>query len=153
MAYFGFISQNYKMSLRFIQYILNSSTGEGRVFISFAKLLFVIIHYELGNESIVRRQMIFFSKDILIYNGEAHKLILNFLEGDIRNVYKVQERRRQLAFLKVEIENIMKRDASIEILAEEYFNVYSWVKSKVEGISVANVIKQKAIAVYGKAPF
>lgn len=153
VAYYGFIQKNYKLSLRFIQFILNNTTGEGKVFVCYTKLLSLIIHFELGNESVIKRQLTTFAEDILMYNKKVHQPILDFFLSDSRQIFTARELVNQFVKLKLIIEELIKADNAIESMMVEYFDILSWINSKVEKKSFLAVVQQKVINEYGKHPF
>jgi hypothetical protein len=141
--YFG--SGNYRVALTW----LNKITNEREIALredlhSFARILSLICHFELGNddlvESYIKSTYRFFIKkgDLSLYQ----KHILDFLkrllmESEIKNVKK------RFVLLKDQMENLQKN--KFEKRAFLYFDIISWLESKIEKRPVQAIIKEKAL--------
>ena len=139
--YFG--SGNYRTALTW----LNKITNEREIALredlhSFARILALICHFELGNDDLVESNIKstyrFFIKkgDLSLYQ----KHILDFLkrllmESEIKNVKK------RLILLKNQMESL--QDNKFEKRAFLYFDIISWLESKIENRSVQLIIKEK----------
>ncbi len=141
--YFG--SGNYRVALTW----LNKITNEREIALredlhSFARILSLICHFELGNddlvESYIKSTYRFFIKkgDLSLYQ----KHILDFLkrllmESEIKNVKK------RFTLLKEQMENLQKN--KFEKRAFLYFDIISWLESKIEKRPVQAIIKEKTL--------
>jgi hypothetical protein len=141
--YFG--SGNYRVALTW----LNKITNEREIALredlhSFARILSLICHFELGNddlvESYIKSTYRFFIKkgDLSLYQ----KHILDFLkrllmESEIKNVKK------RFILLKEQMEILQKN--KFEKRAFLYFDIISWLESKIEKRPVQAIIKEKAL--------
>ncbi len=141
--YFG--SGNYRVALTW----LNKITNEREIALredlhSFARILSLICHFELENddlvESYIKSTYRFFIKkgDLSLYQ----KHILDFLkrllmESEIKNVKK------RFILLKDQMENLHKN--KFEKRAFLYFDIISWLESKIEKRPVQAIIKEKAL--------
>jgi hypothetical protein len=140
--YFG--SSNYRTALTW----LNKITNEREIALredlhSFSRILSLICHFELGNEDLVELSIkstyrYFIKKgDLSLYQ----KYILDFLkrllmEREIKNV------RNRFAILKAQMVSLQKN--KFEKRAFLYFDIISWLESKIEKRFVQEVFKEKA---------
>lgn len=141
--YFG--SGNYRVALTWLNKITNKREIALREDLhSFARILSLICHFELGNddlvESYIKSTYRFFIKkgDLSLYQ----KHILDFLkrllmESEIKNVKK------RFILLKDQMENLQKN--KFEKRAFLYFDIISWLESKIEKRPVQAIIKEKAL--------
>ncbi len=139
--YFG--SGNYRTALTWLNKITNEREIALREDIhSFARILSLISHYELGNddlvESYIRSTYRYFIKkgDLSLYQ----KYILNFLkrllmENEIKNV------RLRFITLKEQMERLQKNKFEKRFFL--YFDIISWLESKIENRSVQMIIQAK----------
>ena len=140
--YFG--SSNYRTALTW----LNKITNEREIALredlhSFARILSLICHFELGNEdlieSYIKSNYRYFIKkgNLSLYQ----KYILDFLkrllmEREIKNIQK------RFVILKDQME--LLQNNTFEKRAFLYFDIISWLESKIENRSVQEVFKEKA---------
>lgn len=142
--YFG--SGDYRSGLSW----LNKITNEREIALredlhAFARILSLISHFELGNddlvESYIRSTYRYFIKrgDLSLYQ----KYILDFLKGLLmaRELKDVQSRFR---LLKEQMESLQKN--RFERRAFLYFDIISWLESKITGRPVQVIIKEKMAA-------
>lgn len=138
-SYFG--TGEYKKALQYINEVLNDNEQNLRQDIySFSRLFNIVIHYELENydflEYVVKSTNRYLSKQERDYQVE------NVCIKNIRKLAKTME-----AVNKIEI--FEKMDAEIsELLKDhhervvlEYFDISSWVKSKINKISFEEQIR------------
>ena len=139
--YFG--SGDYRTGLTW----LNKITNEREIALredlhSFGRILSLISHFELGNddlvESYIKSTYRYFKKkgDLSLYQ----KYILDFLksllmEKEIKNVQK------RFVLLKAQMESLQKN--KFEKRAFLYFDIISWLESKITHRSVQTLIKEK----------
>lgn len=139
--YFG--CGNYRTGLSW----LNKITNEREIALredlhSFARILSLISHFELGNddlvESYIRSTYRYFIKrgDLSLYQ----KYILDFLKGLLiaKEVKNVQSR---FMLLKEQMESLQKN--KFERRAFLYFDIISWLESKITRRPVQSIIKEK----------
>ena len=139
--YFG--SGNYRTALTWLNKIINEREISLREDLhSFARILSLISHYELGNddlvESYIKSTYRYFIKkgDLSLYQ----KYILDFLkrllmESEIKNV------KNRFVLLKEQMESLGKN--KFEKRAFLYFDILSWLQSKIENRPVQDLIKEK----------
>ncbi len=139
--YFG--SGNYRTGLSWLNKIINEREIALREDLhAFGRILSLISHYELGNddlvESYIKSTYRYFKKkgDLSLYQ----KYILDFLksllmEKEIKNVQK------RFVLLKTQMESLQKN--RFERRAFLYFDIISWLESKITKRPVQALIKEK----------
>ena len=133
LANINFIAGNYKKSLLWINSILNETeTPETKVFQGYARLLNIIIHYELHNEdlldSLIPSALRFFSKRPDVY--ELEKLFIETLRKKLVGTAIHSEQKKVLEQLK---STIQTRFNPNDNRIMEYFDFISWIDSKIKG--------------------
>jgi hypothetical protein len=140
--FFG--SGNYKIALKWFNKIINEKEIKLREDLhSFSRILALISNYEIGNDDVVESNIkstyrYFIKKGYLtVYQ----KNILDFLkriliDGSERNVKK------GFVLLKEGMESL--ENNKFEKRAFMYFDIISWLESKIEKRSVQEIIKEKA---------
>ncbi|MEO9967699.1 MAG: hypothetical protein ABJF11_18030 [Reichenbachiella sp.] len=141
--YFG--NDNYLTAIYWLNKIINSKEADLRADIhGFARILNLIAHYELGNmeliEYYVRSTYRFLLKkeDLHLYQ----KYILNFLVRLKTNITQ-EELIKRFRALRENLIPLTKDP--YERRAFIYFDIISWLESKIERRPVQNVIKDKAL--------
>lgn len=141
--YFG--CGDYRTGLNWLNKITNEREIALREDIhSFARILSLISHFELGNddlvESYIRSTYRYFIKrgDLSLYQ----KYILDFLKGLLiaNEVKNVQSR---FMLLKEQMESLQKN--KFERRAFLYFDIISWLESKITSRPVQAIIKEKVM--------
>jgi hypothetical protein len=141
--YFG--DEDFNTSIVWLNKIINAKDVDLREdILGFARILNLIAHYELGNmdsiEYYVRSTYRF-----LLKNGEIlkfQKYILNFLVRLNTNITKEELVKRFQALR----ENLIALSHDpYERRAFMYFDIISWLESKIEARPVAAIIKEKAL--------
>ena len=108
----------------------------------FARILNLISHYELGNTDVIDYYIKSTYRFLLLKDdlGEYQKYILNFLKNLHRNPTEAEliegfrELRQQLLTLI---------DRPYESRAFAYFDIISWLESKIRRCTVEEVIREK----------
>ncbi|MES2589451.1 MAG: hypothetical protein V4622_10755 [Bacteroidota bacterium] len=137
-------SGNYKTAIKWLNKIYNEKEINLREDIhAFTRILLLVCHFELGNdillESNIRSSYRYFTKKGKLSNYQ--KNILDFLkfifidssEENIKNQF-VSLKEKLLVLDKMQFE---KREFM-------YFDIISWLESKIEKRSVESIIKEKA---------
>ncbi|MEQ8475563.1 hypothetical protein [Fulvivirga sp.] len=140
--YFG--NDNYRDAIQWLNRILNSDNIDLREDIhSFARILNLICHYELGNMDVIdyyiRSTYRFMLKKDDLYRFQ--KAILSFirkLAGEFSEDDLVPEFEKLLNLL------IPLQNRPFEKRAFIYFDIISWLESKIQGKRVQEVIAGKA---------
>ena len=139
--YFG--NEKYNESLFYLEKIINNKNLTMREdLMCFARLLYLILHYELGNDYYLENQLKSTYKFLLKMNDlhEVQKEIIRFLKnlnsiypGDIKKEFiKMKER-----FVELEKNTYEKR-------AFLYLDIISWLESKIENRKIGDIIREKA---------
>jgi tetratricopeptide (TPR) repeat protein len=115
-------------------------TSEREDLQSLARVLNLIIHYEMGNnlllESLLRSTYRFLSKRNRLY--EFEKSVLGFIQKSGR-LRTSKELREAFVTLKNEFENLAQIPSEDAML--RYFNFTAWLESKIEGITFAEAVQ------------
>jgi hypothetical protein len=139
--YFG--NEKYNESLFYLEKIINNKNLTMREdLMCFSRLLYLILHYELGNDYYLENQLKSTYKFLLKMNDlhEVQKEIIRFLKnlntiypGDIKKEFiKMKER-----FVELEKNTYEKR-------AFLYLDIISWLESKIENRKIGDIIREKA---------
>lgn len=139
--YFG--NEKYNESLLYLEKIIHNKNLTMREdLMCFARLLYLILHYELGNDYYLENQLKSTYKFLLKMNDlhEVQKEIIRFLKnlnliypGDIKKEFiKMKER-----FIELEKNTYEKR-------AFLYLDIISWLESKIENRKIGDIIREKA---------
>jgi len=131
-----------KEAIRYLNRIMSFGDQKLREDIHvYSRMLMLIAHFELGNEDLLEYQI----KSVYRYlaktkdMGEVHREILHFL----RSTPGITKRD-----LKIEFEKLL---AKLKVIREHpydkrpflYLDIISWLESRIEGVSVEQVIKEK----------
>ncbi len=146
--YFG--SNNFKIALKWLNKILNEREINLREDLySFSRILSLICHFELEHsdliESNIKSTYRYFMKkgDLTIY--QTH--ILDFLKRILKDSSD-KSLKKGLIQLKNEMEQLEKN--RFEKRAFIYFDILSWLESKLEKRTVQEVIKEKSLKRIGQ---
>ena len=137
--YFGV--GDYDQALESLNQLLNlPKTTEREDIQSLARILNLIIHFEIGNtlllESLLRSTYRFLSKRNRMYGFE--KSVLGFIQrsGSLRSA---RELREAFIDLKKEFGNLSQNPSESAML--RYFNFTAWLESKIENKTFAEAVK------------
>lgn len=139
-VYFG--ADDFSQSLEYLNKIINYPVTNLRLDIqAFARILSLIAHYELGNETLVKYQIMsvykFLSKqqDLQMVQKE----IFNFL----RKTPRIERKDIKKEFIKLR-EALMKYTKDpYERRPFLYLDIIAWLDSKIEGKRIQDVIKER----------
>ncbi len=139
-AYNDYAMNNYKASLKMIQLIVNTTNEEMEEY-SFAKLLLMFIHYDLENYELLEYQVRSYQR-LMQKTSRSYRceqLLLDFFK-DLSGADSKKQRREQLETLKKEVETAFKTyyESSISF----YFDIQSWIGSRLTGQDFAKLVKQ-----------
>jgi hypothetical protein len=141
--YFG--AGNFSQAIRWMNKIINIPNVDIREDLHcFARIINLICHYELGNFDVINYYIIstyrfLFKKDDLHL---FQKFILKFLKS-LNNETSNKELLEGFKQLKTQLVPLVNR--AYEKRAFIYFDIISWLESKIEKRSVQEVIKDKFI--------
>ncbi len=137
-------SGNYKMGIKWLNKIYNEKEIDLREDIySFARILLLVCHFELGNdylvESNIRSTYRYFRKKGEL--SQYQKYILNFLRYLFIDPSELH--------LKKQFNTLKKQMLSLESSKYErrafmYFDIITWLESKIENRSIQEIVKEKA---------
>lgn len=142
-------SGNYKMAIKWLNKIYNEKEIELREDIySFARILLLVCHFELGNgdlvEANIRSTYRYFLKKGQLTQYQTY--ILNFLKNLFTNP---SERNLKKQFISLKMQMLPLEKNKFEKRAFLYFDIISWLESKIEKRTVQDIIKTKALKKIG----
>ncbi len=140
--YFG--SSNYRISLMWLNKIINMPGQEIQEdILSFARILSLICHYELNNLDVLdsylrsvyryhiqKKDLYLYQKRIMVF---LKKLSVDMSDEELWDEFKL---------LKKQMEKIVNKP--FERRAFYYFDIISWLESKIENKPVEQIIEAKA---------
>ncbi|MCO6500694.1 MAG: hypothetical protein J5I47_09985 [Vicingus serpentipes] len=145
IACLKFGSDDYKGAIKHLNFIINHPELSLREDIqSFARILNLIAHYELGNDELLEYQVKSTYKFLLKLEdmGKVQTAVFEFLKKSV----DVNEEQLTPSF--IELKN--KLDSILEDEHERrptlYLDIISWLESKINNCSVEQVIRQKKLA-------
>jgi len=131
-----------KEAIRFLNKIMSFGDQKLREDIHvYSRMLMLISHFELGNDDLLEYQI----KSVYRYlaktkdMGEVHKEILQFL----RSTPGMTKRDLKIEFQKLLVKLKVIRDHPYDKRPFLYLDIISWLESRIEGISVEQVIREK----------
>lgn len=145
-AYHYFSAGDYKKSNALVQQILDDySDDTGLDFQSFARILRLLIQFEMGKNELliytIKSTHRFITKNRQLYKME--KSLLRFLK---RFVLSIQtEKQMRAAFSELRNEILPYSTDKFQTRALDYFDILAWLESKIEGRSFSEVLKQKSL--------
>lgn len=107
----------------------------------YSRMLMLISHFELGNDDLLEYQI----KSVYRYlaktkdMGQVHKEILRFL----RSTPGISKRDLKIEFEKLLVKLKVIRNHPYDKRPFLYLDIISWLESRIEGIPVEQVIKEK----------
>ncbi|HYG40818.1 MAG TPA: hypothetical protein VD908_19475 [Cytophagales bacterium] len=136
-------ASNYRQSVKWLNKIINISNADIREDLHcFARIINLICHYELGNFDVINYYIIstyrFLLKKDDLYLFQ--KSILNFLK-DLNKEAGNTELVERFANLKRQLLPLV--NSTFEKRAFIYFDIISWLESKIENRPVQEVIRDK----------
>ncbi len=143
--YFG--ARNYRKALQWINTITNQPKTVFREDMqAFARILQILIHYELKDTDILEHLVIsayrFLLKRKQLFGVE--RSLLQFMRRLSKRNLSQQLLREEFARLRNDLVRITKDPQEKQAL--EYFDLISWLESKVDGRTFAEVVREKHLA-------
>ena len=142
IAYIYFGLKKYDESLIRINEIINDKELKIREDIQcFARILNLLIHYELGNYDLIEYIM----KSTKRYLSSKNKFnkFESITLGQIRKLISEKTEDKNYLFIEWKKELDKISDDIMEINALEYFDLISWIDSKLTGESFIDLLKRK----------
>ncbi len=138
--YFG--AEQYEKTLDYVNLIINkvySSLLEDLQ--CFARILSLISHWELGNDTLVSYQVKSVFRFLLrMYNMQSvQREIMRFIRR-IPNMIR-SEMKQEFVILKAKLEVISEQQYERRPML--YFDIISWLETKIEGKSFSEIVKSK----------
>lgn len=138
-------ASNHRQAVKWLNKIINISNADIREDLHcFARIINLICHYELGNFDVINYYIIstyrFLLKKEDLYLFQ--KTILNFLK-DLNKEVGNSPLEERFAYLKTQLLPLV--NSEFEKRAFIYFDIISWLESKVEKRPVQEVIKDKFV--------
>ena len=136
-TYFGV--GDMKNALKYINYVLNNAeTGLREDIFTFARLINLIIHYELGNHDLLNYTLKS-TKRYVTKNQRNYNFETTFIEG-IKKLNKTTDPDKKLAVLKQFKKDII---APHKEIGRDYFGFITWIDSKIEQRPYPELIKEQ----------
>jgi len=141
--YFG--NNNFIECIHWLNRIINTESQDLREDVhSFARIINLVCHFELGHTEVIpyylRSTYRYLSKSDHLHLFQ--KYILGFikrLEGSMSN----RDLNEEFKNLRLQLLSLV--DSPFEKRAFIYFDIISWLESRIEGRSVSGIIKEKAL--------
>ncbi|MCW3085040.1 MAG: hypothetical protein JWP12_2406 [Bacteroidetes bacterium] len=140
-------SGNYKMGIKWLNKIFNARESNFREdILSFARILLLVCHFELQNDDLVESNIRaayrhFIKKGYLTAYQQYILAFLKYLFADS------SERGLKKSFIQLKEQMQSLENNKFEKRAFMYFDIISWLESKIEKRSVQDVIKEKALRI------
>jgi tetratricopeptide (TPR) repeat protein len=139
MLYFG--SQDYGTSIDYLQKIISEHEGVGNDLQCYARLLHLMSHYELGNDSIIES----LTKSVYRFMSRMQNLTVveEAMFQFLKKSFNLSQRQ-----MKPELEKFLQKIKHLEknrfeTRAFAYLDIISWVESKVYGKPMGSIIHGK----------
>lgn len=139
MLYFG--SQEYSTSIDYLQKIINEEEGVGNDLQCYARLLHLMSHYEMGNDSIIES----LTKSVYRFMSKMQNLTVveEAMFQFVKKSFNMSQRQ-----LKPELEKFLQRIKHLEknpfeTRAFAYLDIISWLEGKVYGKPMGTIIHEK----------
>ncbi|MBS1517882.1 MAG: hypothetical protein JSS91_07330 [Bacteroidetes bacterium] len=145
ISYLYFGSGDLEKSLQWLNRILNDKTENRLDYKAFAKILNLIIHYELENYDLMDYEY----KSIKRYLTKKDKLydFENVILNSIKRLPYITDKKEkifQLEILRENIRSLLKSNENSDQKALDYFDILSWIESKIHSGNFADIIKSKS---------
>lgn len=138
--YFG--NGEYRDALKWLNRIINSEDQDIREDVqSFARILNLVTHYELGNNDVIE-YYIRSTYRFLLKKNDMHAYQQYILEF-IRNLSKDTRTSLMDRFVTLRKKMIELSESKYDRRPFVYFDIISWLESKIEQCSVAEVVRSK----------
>lgn len=142
--YFG--NDDFGDALKWLNRIINSEYQDIREdVLSFARILNLIVHYELGNQDVIE-YYIKSTYRYLLKKEDLHlfqQYILEFIKGLSKDT---TQKELMSNFKSLRKKLIELEQSKYDKRAFVYFDIISWLDSKISGRTVQSVIREKAMA-------
>ncbi|MFT6865249.1 MAG: hypothetical protein ACJA08_000066 [Cyclobacteriaceae bacterium] len=140
--YFG--NSDYRDSLKWLNRIINSEDQDIREDVhSFARILNLITHYELGNNDVIE----YYIRSTYRFLLKKHDLHLyqQYILDFIRNLSKDTRTSLLDRFVSLRTKMIALSESKYDKRPFVYFDIISWLDSKIENQKVSDVVKRNIL--------
>ena len=141
IAYSYFLIGDFRQSLRWIHGLMNAKNVARESLQISSGIMNLAIHYELGNREIIKNTVraIIKRMDNMGQQNEVLYLIADFF----MQLYG-SETKKEVADCFVEVKRKMLKYKPDELkIVTEYFDFISWVESKIQNLSFADLVREK----------
>ncbi len=141
-AYFGV--GEHKTALKYINEVLNDNEKKLRQDIySFSRIFNLIIHYELHNYEFLEYDMKSTARYLNKYEKDygVEKLFMSQMKG-LARIDNSKDKLKALTDFQKKLNTLLKDDRENVIL--EYFDLKSWIQSKINEVSFSDTVKEIA---------
>jgi len=140
--YFG--SGDYSTAIDYLQKIINHNVGLRNDLQCYARLMHMMAHYELGNHDIIE----YLIKSV--YRFMAKMQNLTVIEEEmfkfLRHSFSISPQKMQPEFKKFLVAIKKYEKSRFETRAFAYLDIISWVESKMQNKTMAEIIHDKYLA-------
>lgn len=142
--YFG--AGNYHQAIKWLYKIINQSNVDIREDLHcFARIINLVCHYELGNFDVIDHYIR--STYRFLLKKDDLRLFQKFLIDFIKNLGKTDTNKELTGkFDRLKSQLLPLLNSSYERRAFIYFDIISWLESKIEKRPVQEVIREKSVA-------
>lgn len=145
IAYLYFGAGDLSGSLQWLNKILNDKSEIRLDYKAFARIMNLIIHYELENYDLMdyeyKSMKRYLTKKDKLYEYES--LIINTIIK-LPDIFDKKEKIFQLELLKKDINSLLDTNESSDKKALDYFDIISWIESKIHGKKFSDIIKSNS---------
>ncbi len=141
-----FIAGDFLKALQWIRRVTNAAEGAaGEDIKAWAHIVMILIHYELRTEDIIEHltdsALRFMNKRARLYKVEG--AVLDFMRKLNKTVVGKKDVKEEFSSFIVKLTEILKDPKEQKALM--YFDLISWLESKIEGRPLAEIVKSKAL--------
>lgn len=136
-----FAMKRYSDARFYLNKLLNDNDSFRSDLKGYARIISILIDYDTGEEEYFE-QKLKAAYDYIVYEenlGKVQQVFLEFLKK-VGSIYP-QDLKKEFMGLKADIEKVNDGDFSRKTLL--YFDLMSWIDSKIEGRSFAEIVREK----------
>lgn len=144
LAHILFIQDKFSESLKWTNKLLNNiAIDESQEIYSFAELLNLFLHFELGNNDLVQYNLKSTRRFLKTRNKlfDYEEIILNFFTKTTHHNFDQFERLEQIEGLRNKLLKLDK--VEIQQIPLEYFECVNWAESKLKQKKLSEIIKEQ----------
>ena len=144
LAHILFIQDKFSESLKWVNKLLNNiAIDESQEIYSFAELLNLFLHFELGNNDLVQYNLKSTKRFLKTRNKlfDYEEVILNFFTKTTHHSFNKFDLSDHMENLR---DKILKLDKTeLQQIPMEYFDCINWAESKLKQKKLSEIIKEK----------